>query len=77
MRARLFPFSLLGRALQWFHSLPAHTVQNWESLMKEFMTEFYSPGKTQVSETIAEAYERFNDYIRAIPHHKFSSEDVF
>src|SRR6185312_5533710 len=48
IRARLFPFSLLGRALQWFHSLPPHTVQNWESLMKEFMTEFYSPGKTQI-----------------------------
>ena len=27
-------------------------------------------------ETIAEAYERFNDYIRALPHHKFSREDV-
>ena len=88
MRARLFPFSLLGRALQWFHALPPHTVQNWESLMKEFMTEFYSPGKTQVlrnkiatftqasTETIAEAYERFNDYIRVVPHHKFSREDV-
>ena len=45
--------------------------------MKEFMKEFYSPGKTQVlrnkiaifaqapTETIAEAYEGFNDYIRA------------
>ena len=52
--------------------------------MKEFMTEFYSPGKTQIlrnkiatfaqglTETIVEAYERFNDYIRAVPHHKFS-----
>ena len=40
IRARLFPFSLLGRVLQWFHSLPPRTVQNWESLMKEFMTEF-------------------------------------
>ena len=88
IRARLFLFSLLGRALQWFHSLPPHTVQNWESLMKEFMTEYYSLGKTQVlhnkiatfvqtpMETIAEAYERFNDYICAIPHHKFSREDV-
>src|SRR6185437_928964 len=59
-------------------------VQNWESLMKEFMTEFYSPGKAQIlrnkiatfaqapTETIAEAYECFNDYIRAVPHHKFS-----
>ena len=50
--------------------------------------EFYSPGKTEIlrnkiatfaqapTETIAEAYERFNDYIRAVPHHKFSREDV-
>ena len=52
------------------------------------MKEFYSPSKTQVlrnkiatfpqapMETIVEAYERFNDYIRAVPHHKFSREDV-
>jgi hypothetical protein len=47
MRARLFPFSLLGKALQWFHSQPAETVQNWNSLMRAFMKEYYSPGKTQ------------------------------
>ena len=28
------------------------------------------------TETIAEAYECFNDYIRAVPHHKFSREDM-
>jgi hypothetical protein len=28
MRARLFSFSLLGKALQWFYSQPAETVQN-------------------------------------------------
>jgi hypothetical protein len=47
MRARLFPFSLLGKALQWFHSQPAETVQNWNALMRAFMKEYYSPGKTQ------------------------------
>jgi hypothetical protein len=44
MRAMLFPFSLLGKALQWFHSKPAETVQNWNALMKAFMKEYYSPG---------------------------------
>jgi hypothetical protein len=44
---QLFPFSLLGKALQWFHSQPAETVQNWNALMKAFMKEYYSPGKTQ------------------------------
>ena len=88
VRVRLFPFSQLGRALQWFHSLPPEKVQSWDELMKAFMTEYYSPGKTQVlrnkiatfaqapMETIGEAYERFNDYIRDVPHHKFSWEDV-
>jgi hypothetical protein len=47
MRARLFPFSLLGKALQWFYSQPAETVQNWDILMRAFMKEYYSPGKTQ------------------------------
>jgi hypothetical protein len=28
MRARLFPFSLLGKALQWFYSQPAETVHD-------------------------------------------------
>jgi hypothetical protein len=47
MRARLFPFSLLAKALQWFYSQPAETVQNWDALMRAFMKEYYSPGKTQ------------------------------
>jgi hypothetical protein len=88
MRARLFLFSLLGKALQWFHSQPAETVQNWNALMKAFMKEYYSPGKTQSlcnkiatfaqypTETISEAFECFNEYTRAVPHHKFPKEDL-
>jgi hypothetical protein len=52
------------------------------------MKEYYSPGKTQrlrnkiatfaqyPMETIPEAFERFNEYTRAVPHHKFSKEDL-
>jgi hypothetical protein len=88
MRARLFPFSLLGKALQWFYSQPAETVQNWDTLMMAFMKEYYSPGKTQSlhnkiatfaqypTETISEAFERFNEYTRAVLHHKFPKEDL-
>jgi hypothetical protein len=47
MRERLFPFSLLEKALQWFYSQPAETVQNWDTLMRAFMKEYYSLGKTQ------------------------------
>jgi hypothetical protein len=88
MRARLFPFSLLGKALQWFHSQPVETVQNWNALMKAFMKEYYSPGKSQSlrnqiatfsqypTETISEAFMRFNECTRAVPHHKFPKEDL-
>jgi hypothetical protein len=88
MRARIFSFSLLGKALQWFHSQQAETVQNWNALMRAFMKEYYSSGKTQSlhnkiatfaqypTETISEAFERFNEYTRAVPHHKFPKEDL-
>jgi hypothetical protein len=56
--------------------------------MKAFMKEYYSPGKTQSlrnkittfaqypTETISEAFERFNEYTRVVPHHKFPKEDL-
>jgi hypothetical protein len=88
MRARLFPFSLLGKALQWFYSQPVETVQNWDTLMRAFMKEYYSLGKTQSlrnkiatfaqypTETISKAFERFNEYTRPVPHHKSPKEDL-
>jgi hypothetical protein len=88
MRARLFPFSLLRKAFQWFHSKPAETVQDWNALMRAFIKEYYSPAKTQSlcnkiatfaqypTETISKAFERFNEYTQAIPHHKFLKEDL-
>jgi hypothetical protein len=56
--------------------------------MRAFIKEYYSPGKTQSmrnkiatfdqypTETISEAFERFNEYTRAVPHHKFPKEDL-
>jgi hypothetical protein len=41
MRARLFPFSLLGTTLQWFWSQPVETVQDLDALMRAFMKEYY------------------------------------
>jgi hypothetical protein len=88
MRARLFPFLLLGKALQWFHSQPTETVQNWNALMRAFMMEYYSLGKTQSlhnkiatfaqyqTKTISEAFEHLSEYTRAVPHHKFPKEDL-
>jgi hypothetical protein len=56
--------------------------------MRAFTKEYYSPGKTQSlrnkiatfaqypTETISEAFEHFNEYTRAVPHHKFPKEDL-
>jgi hypothetical protein len=56
--------------------------------MKDFMKEYYLLGKTQSlrnkvgtfaqysTETISEAFERFNEYTRVVPHHKLSKEDL-
>jgi hypothetical protein len=88
MRARFFLLLLLGEALQWFHSQPAETMQDWTALTRAFIKEYYSLGKTQSlhnniatfaqypTENISEAFERFNEYTRAVPHHKFPMEDL-
>jgi hypothetical protein len=56
--------------------------------MRAFIKEYYSPGKTQSlrneiatfaqypTKTISEAFERFNEYTRAVPHHNFPKEDL-
>jgi hypothetical protein len=78
-------FSVLAtrESFQWFHSQPVETVQDWNAFMRAFIREYYSPGKTQslrnkiaafaqyLTETISEAFERFNEYTRVVPHHKF------
>jgi hypothetical protein len=63
-------------------------VQYWNALMRAFIKEYYSSGKTQSlcnniatfaqypTETISEAFERFNEYTRAVPHHKCLKEDL-
>jgi hypothetical protein len=57
-------------------------------LIRAFIKKYYSPGKTQnlhnkiatfaqyPTETISEAFERFNEYTQAVPHHKFPKEDL-
>ncbi|CAO2148054.1 unnamed protein product [Urochloa humidicola] len=88
LRARLFPYSLTNKALQWFYTLEVSTVEKWESLVQAFIAKFYSLEKTQTlrsritsfarstMKTITEAFERFNDYVLAYPHHKYSQADL-
>ena len=40
MRLRLFPFSLLGRAKQWFYANKA-VVDTWDKCAKAFVAKFF------------------------------------
>jgi hypothetical protein len=78
VRLCLFPFSLLGKAKQWFYS-NKEVVSTREKWSNAFLAKFSSLGKTNAlwnkisgfqeltDETIAEARERLQDYITASP----------
>jgi hypothetical protein len=69
VRLSLFPFSLLGKAKQWFY-YDKEAVSAWEKCSNAFLTKFFPLGKTNflrnkisgfqqlTDETIAKAWER-------------------
>ena len=73
VRLRLFPFSLLGKAKTWFYTNKACS--------NAFLMKYFPVGKTNAlrskisgfqqlpDEAIPEAWERFQEYIAACPHH--------
>jgi len=81
IRHRLFPFSLLGKANQWFYANKSE-VTSWDKCANAFLKKFFPAAKTsalrgkilsfqqQFDETIPETWECLNEYIRACPHHE-------
>jgi hypothetical protein len=86
VRLHLFPFSLLGKAKQWFYS-NKEAVSTCEKCSNAFLAKFFLLGKTNAvqnkisrfqqltDETIAETWEHLQDYISVCPHH--SMEEWF
>ena len=80
IRLRLFLFSLLGRAKQWFYANKA-VVDTWDKCAKAFLAKFFPTSKTNAlrgrisnlhqasNESIPEAWERLQEYILVCPHH--------
>ena len=72
----LFPFSVLGKAKQWFYANKDRNT-TWENCSTTFLAKFFSIGlygrissfKQQHDESVPEAWERFQDYISECPHH--------
>nr|GFA46769.1 reverse transcriptase domain-containing protein [Tanacetum cinerariifolium] len=79
----LFPFSLEGAARIWPEKEPPRSIQTWDDLVSKFIKQFFPPSKTtnlgneitrfqkRFDESFYEAWERFNDLLRACPRHGF------
>nr|GFC00736.1 reverse transcriptase domain-containing protein [Tanacetum cinerariifolium] len=84
IKLMLFPFSLEGAARLWLEKEPPSSIQTWDDLVSKFINQFFPPLKTtnlrneitrfeqRFDESFYEAWERFNDLLRACPHHGFS-----
>ncbi|GKA19258.1 reverse transcriptase domain-containing protein [Tanacetum coccineum] len=83
VKLMLFPFSLEGAARIWFDKEPPQSILTWDDLVSKFINKFFSPSKTtnlrneitrfqqRFDESFYEVWDRFNDLLRACPHHGF------
>ncbi|GJW27263.1 reverse transcriptase domain-containing protein [Tanacetum coccineum] len=79
-----FYFSLEGSARIWLEKEPPRSILTWDDLVSKFINQFFPPSKTinlrneimrfqqRFDESFYEAWDRFNDLLRACPHHGFS-----
>ncbi|GJU59807.1 reverse transcriptase domain-containing protein [Tanacetum coccineum] len=79
----LFPFSFEGAARIWLEKEPPRSILTWDDLVLKFINKFFPPSKTtnlrneitrfqqRFDKTFYEAWDQFNDLLRACPHHGF------
>nr|GEV59665.1 reverse transcriptase domain-containing protein [Tanacetum cinerariifolium] len=84
IKLMLFPFSLEGAARIWLEKGPPRSILTWDDLVTKFINQFFPPSKTtnlrneitrfqqRFDESFYDAWDRFNDLLRACPHHRFS-----
>nr|GFC37333.1 reverse transcriptase domain-containing protein [Tanacetum cinerariifolium] len=84
IKLMLFPFSLEGAARIWLEKEAPRSILTWEDLVSKFINQFFPHSKTKnlrneitrfqqrFDESFYEAWEHFNDLLRACPHHGFS-----
>ncbi|GJV95077.1 reverse transcriptase domain-containing protein [Tanacetum coccineum] len=83
IKLMLFPFSLEGSARIWLEKEPPRSILTWDYLVSKFINQFFPPSKTtnlhneitrfqqRFNESFYEAWDRFNDLLRACLHHRF------
>ncbi|GKC61044.1 reverse transcriptase domain-containing protein [Tanacetum coccineum] len=84
VKLMLFLFSLERAARIWLEKEPPRSILTWDDLVSKFINKFFPPSKTinlrneitrfqqRFDESFYEAWDRFNDLLRACPHHGFS-----
>ncbi|GJS59675.1 reverse transcriptase domain-containing protein [Tanacetum coccineum] len=84
IKLMLFPFSLEGSVRIQLEKEPPRSILTWDDLVSKFINQFFPPSKTtnlwneitrfqqRFHESFYEACDRFNDLLRACPHHGFS-----
>nr|GEX87551.1 reverse transcriptase domain-containing protein [Tanacetum cinerariifolium] len=83
-QAYAFSFLARGGSPDLARKEPPRSIQTWDDLVSKFINQFFTPSKTtnlrneitrfqqRFDESFYEAWERFNDLLRACPHHGFS-----
>ncbi|GJY74417.1 reverse transcriptase domain-containing protein [Tanacetum coccineum] len=83
IKLMIFPFSLEGSAQIWLEKEPPQSILTWDDLVSKFINQFFLPSKTtnlrneitrfqqRFDESFYEAWDQFNDLLRACPHHGF------
>ncbi|XP_021727703.1 uncharacterized protein LOC110694848 [Chenopodium quinoa] len=89
IRLKLFPFSLIGRALEWLDKeVKPNSLRTWDEVTKALLSRFYPQKKTaearaliqgfkqRPNENLYEAWERYKEYQRECPHHGIPTYQV-
>ncbi|GKB59815.1 reverse transcriptase domain-containing protein [Tanacetum coccineum] len=78
------PHAHIRSARIWLEKEPPRSILTWDDLVSKFINQFFPPSKTtnlrneitrfqqRFDESFYEAWDRFNDLLRACPHHGFS-----
>nr|GEX53925.1 DNA-directed DNA polymerase [Tanacetum cinerariifolium] len=84
IKLMLFPFSLEGAARIWLEKEAPRSILTWDDLVTKFINQFFPSSQTKnlrneitrfqqrFDESFYEAWDHFNDLLRACPHHGFS-----
>nr|GEV38213.1 hypothetical protein [Tanacetum cinerariifolium] len=72
-----------GHTRIWLEKEPPRSILTWDDLVSKFINQFFPPSKTtnlrneitrfqqRFDESFSKAWDRFNDLLRACPHHGF------